>query len=85
MNLKKKLEIFPDYSEEVCYSIKCQMSIPQQKYIIQEKNINTYDLKTFYYPTGWLNDEVIHDYLSMVVERISNLHVFATFIHNKLQ
>lgn len=82
---QKKLELFPNYCKEVRDFIHFQMSKPEELYIIQGKNIKIKDLKTLYYNGSWLNDEVINHYMSMIVERDSNLHAFSMIFYNFLQ
>lgn len=82
---KQKLEIFPNYCREVGDFIRYQMSNPEEMFIIRGKNIKISDLKTLYYNGTWINDEVINHYMSMIVERDSNIHAFSMIFYNLLE
>lgn len=82
---KKKIDIFPGYSKEVFDFIKCQMSKPPNELIVAGKNIRISDLRTLHQSNGWLNDEVINHYLSLIINRDpDSLHTFDTFFYTKL-
>lgn len=81
----KKEDVFPEYSEEVLDSIKCQISGSPSDTIIKGKNIKKCDLRTVYAPKSWLNDEVINHYLSLIVNRDpDSIHTFDTFFYSRL-
>lgn len=80
-----KLDVFPEYSQEIVDLIDRQMAGSPSDYIVQGKNIKKGDLRTVYSPRSWLNDEVINHYLHMIVDREPTLlHTFDTFFYTKL-
>lgn len=85
LGFPKKKEVFPNYSQQIATFIKLEMSGPQHEYIINGKNIKKSDLATVYKSNGWLNDEVINHYMSLIVDRDPiSIHMFETFFYTKL-